>query len=86
MLVSYILRFFLSLLMVISLALIYVFFIFPSFNDQRFSFINTLTKISFWRDMGGEKYQIKVKVSSNSGFLRNNCCLSVFRSQYLFTI
>ena len=55
MLVSYILRFFLSLLMVMSLALIYVFFIFPSFNDQRFSFINTLTKISFWRDMGGEK-------------------------------
>ena len=56
MLVSYILRFFLSLLMVISLALIYVFFfIFPSFNDQRFSFINTLSKISFWRDMGGEK-------------------------------
>ena len=68
-LVSYFLRFFLSLLMVISLALIYGSFIFPSFNDQRFSLtFNTLTKISFWRDVGGEKYQIKVKVSSNSGF------------------
>ena len=69
MLVFYFLRFFLSLLMVISLALIYGSFIFPSFNDQRFSLtFNTLTKISFWRDAGGEKYQIKVKVSSNSGF------------------
>ena len=70
MLVSYFLRFFLSLLLVISLALIiYGSFIFPSFNDQRFSLtFNTLTKISFWRDVGGEKYQIKVKVSSNSGF------------------
>ena len=68
-LVSYFLRFFLSLLMVISLALIYGSFIFPSFNDQRFSLtFNTLTKISFWRDVGGEKYQIKVKVSINSGF------------------
>ena len=56
-LVSYFLRFFLSLLMVmISLALIYGSFIFPSFNDQRFSLtFNTLTKISFWRDVGGEK-------------------------------
>ena len=69
MLVSYFLRFSLSLLLVISLALIYGSFIFPSFNDQRFSLtFNTLTKISFWRDVGGEKYQIKVKVSSNSGF------------------
>ena len=88
MLVSYFLRFFLSLLLVISLALIYGSFIFPSFNDQRFSLtFNTLTKISFWRDVGGEKYQIKVKVSSNSGFsIRNICRLSIFRSQYLFTI
>ena len=36
-LVSYFLRFFLSLLMVISLALIYGSFILPSFNDQSFS-------------------------------------------------
>ena len=86
-LVFYFLRFFLSLLMVISLALIYGSFIFPSFNDQRFSLtFNTLTKFSFWRDVGGEKYQIKVKVSSNSGLLRNICRLSVFRSQCLFTI
>ena len=56
MLVSYFLRFFLSLLMVISLALIYGSFIFPSFNDQRFFLtFNTLTKIIFWRDVGGEK-------------------------------
>ena len=55
-LVSYFLRLFLSLLMVISLALIYGSFISTSFNDQRLSLtFNTLTKISFWRDVGGEK-------------------------------
>ena len=37
MLVSYFLRFLLSLLMVISLALIFGSFILPSFNDQSFS-------------------------------------------------